>query len=197
MRKQFFSRRNRVCLTEGRTGPVVEKLFPSAGSAAREAAVYRLLSQSGIKAAALLGQEENLLRLSFLKGEDYLTLLEHQEREGFSPAPWERLLEWLASFHRATGLVQRDLNLRNFLWHDGAAAGLDFEDCEAGNALGMATSLAAYVLLYDPPDTETKRRIAACIQSRAIELFSCSEGEFAEGLAREREAICRRRRRRG
>ncbi len=193
----FFSRRNRVCLTEGPAGPAVEKVFASAGAAEREAAVYRLLSQGGPKTAALLGQEENRLRLSFLEGEDYLALLERQEREGFSPEPWDRLLEWLAAFHRVTGLVQRDVNLRNFLWHDGAAAGLDFEDCEAGNPLWMATRLAAYVLLYDPPDTETKRRAAAWIQSRAMELFSCSEGEFADGLAREREALCRQRQNRG
>ncbi len=193
MSRPFFSRRNRVCLIESGSGPAVEKIFSSPGAASEEAAVYRLLEGSRVRTASLLKQEENRLLLSFLAGEDYLSLLERQEREDFSLTPWTALTKWLADFHRATGLVQRDMNLRNFLWHEGAAAGLDFEDCAAGEAPEMAFRLAAFVLLYDPPGTETKKRVVRCIQSRAALYWQCAGPEFAEGLARERKKLLERR----
>ena len=190
----FTSRRNRVCLMAGCDGPFVEKTFASADGAAREAAIYRALEGSGVRAASLLDQEGARLRLSFVEGEDYLALLERQEREGMSPEPWVALLEWIAAFHRATGLVQRDMNLRNFLWRAGVAVGLDFEDCGPGNVIAMPAQLAAFVLLYDPPHTGTKERVAACIQDDAIQRWGCGEREYAAQLALEQEKLLRRRR---
>ena len=190
------SRRNRVCLMSGCDGAVVEKIFASAEDAAREAAVYRALEGSGVRTAALLHQQGERLRLSFVEGEDYLTLLERQEREGMSPEPWVALLEWIEAFHRATGLVQRDMNLRNFLWREDDAVGLDFEDCGPGQAIAMPAQLAAFVLLYDPPHTRTKRRIAACIQDGALQRWGFSERDYATQLALEQEALRQRRRKR-
>ena len=194
MLKVFPSRRNRVCLMSDCDGAVVEKTFASAGDAAREVAVYRALQGSGVRTAALLRQEGERLRLSFVAGEDYLTLLERQEREGVSPEPWVALLEWIDAFHRATGLVQRDMNLRNFLWDGGVAVGLDFEDCGPGQAMAMPTQLAAFVLLYDPPHTRAKRRIAACIQDDALRRWGFGKREYAAQLAQEQEKLRQRRR---
>ena len=194
MLKVLPSRRNRVCLLSGRDGPIVEKTFASADGAANEVAIYRTLEGGGVKTASLLNQEGERLRLSFVEGDDYLTLLERQESEGMSPEPWVALLEWIAAFHRATGLVQRDMNLRNFLWHESAAVGLDFEDCGSGKVIEMPAQLAAFVLLYDPPHTRTKRRIAACIQDDTIRRWGCGEREYAAQLALEQEKLCRRRR---
>ena len=188
------SRRNRVRLIEGCDGPVVEKRFACGHDAENEAAIYRLLDGSGLKAARLLKQEGALLILSFLEGEDFLTLLERQEREGLSLEPWIGVLEWLASFHRVTGLIQRDLNVRNFLWHDGISAGIDFDDCSSGDLTEMFAQLAAYVLLYERPHTETKERIAACIQSYAVQSLHCKEHEYTEQIVRAQEMLTQRRR---
>lgn len=194
MLKVFPSRRNRVCLMSDCDGPMVEKTFANADDAANEAAVYRALESSGVRTASLLKQEGKRLRLSFVEGDDYLTLLERQEREGMSPEPWLALLEWIAAFHCATGLVQRDMNLRNFLWCGSAAVGLDFEDCSPGKVIEMPAQLAAFVLLYDLPHTGTKRRIATCIQEDAIQRWGCSEREYAAQFALEQEKLCQRRR---
>lgn len=192
--RSFSSRRNRVRLIEGCDGPVVEKRFACGHDADNEAAIYRLLEGSELKAARLMKREDARLTLSFLEGEDYLTLLERQEQEGLSLKPWIGLLEWLASFHRVTGLIQRDMNLRNFLWHDAVAAGIDFEDCGLGNGTAMFAQLAAYVLSYERPHTETKERIAACIQSFAVQNMQCSEHEYAEQFAQAQEMLNQRRR---
>ena len=196
MLRVFPSRRNRVCLMSGCDGAVVEKTLASAGDAAREAAVYRALEGSGVRTAALLHQQGERLRLSFVAGEDYLTLLERQEREGVSPEPWVALMDWIDAFHRATGLVQRDMNLRNFLWDGGEAVGLDFEDCGPGQAMAMPAQLAAFVLLYDPPHTRAKRRIAACIQDDALRRWGFGKREYAAQLALEQEKLRQRRRNR-
>ena len=190
----FSSRRNRVRLIEGCDGPVVEKSFACAQDADHEAAIYRLLEGSELKAARLLKQEGTRLILSFLEGENYLALLERQEKEGLSLEPWIGLLEWITSFHQVTGLIQRDMNLRNFLWHDGVAAGIDFEDCGLENVTAMPAQLAAYVLLYERPHTETKERIAACIQSYAVQSLHCNEHEYTEQFAQALEMLNQRRR---
>ena len=192
----FSSRRNRVRLIESCDGPVVEKAFACGHDADHEAAIYRLLERSGLEAARLLKREDNRLILSFLEGEDYLTLLERQEREGLSLEPWIGLLEWIGSFHRATGLVQRDMNLRSFLWRDGVAVGIDFEDCGLGNVTAMPSQLAAYVVLYERPHTETKEHIAACIQDYAVQSLHCSEREYLEQFAQAQEMLHQRRRNR-
>ena len=193
MCKVFPSRRNQVCLMPGSGGSIVEKAFASADAAANEARIYRTLEDSGVKTASLLNLKSERLYLSYVEGEDYLTLLEHQERGGISPEPWIALLEWIDAFHRATGLVQRDMNLRNFLWHESAAIGLDFEDCSPGKVIAMPAQLAAFVLLYDPPYTRTKRRIAAWIQDDAIQRWGCSEQEYTAQFALEREKLRQRR----
>lgn len=189
-------KRNRVRLLEGAEGLFVEKTFPSALAAEREAGVYRMLSGSGLRAPALLEQRGARLTLSFLGGEDYLSLLELQERTGVRLAPWLALLDWLRAFQRATGLTQQDVNLRNFLWLGSAAAGLDFEDCSGGSLAESLARLAAYVLHYEPPGTDAKQAIAACIEARAVEWRLCSREAFIMLLRKEEALLCERRKRR-
>ena len=155
-----------------------------------------MLSGSGLKTADLLEQSGVCLRLSFLEGEDYLSLLERQERGQFSLVPWASLLDWLYAFHRVTGLVQSDVNLRNFLWLGDAAAGLDFEDSGRGSMTGTFARLAAYVLLYDPPGTNAKKNIVAYIEKRVIEQRLCDRDTFFALVRHEEALLCKRRERR-
>ena len=200
--REFPSKRNQVRLLRGEEGLFVEKYFSSPEAAAKEARVYRLLMGSGVKTASLLEAEGRRLYLSYLPGEDYLSLLERQEAgiysegEGCLLLPWERLLDYLAAFHRATGMVQRDMNLRNFLWLGREAAGLDFEDCHPGSLSQSFAILDAYVRTYDPPGTEIKKRVGAYIEERAVKWGLCDAQTFAALLSTEEEVITLRRKRR-
>ncbi len=190
------SRRNRVYRIESPEGSVVRKVFASSAAAENEAAVCRRLEGTGLKTARLLSQEENVLCLEFLCGEDYVRLLERQESVGYDDAPWDALLDWLLLFNRLTGLVQRDMNLRNFLWLEDETAGLDFEDCGPGDPAEMLAGLSAYVLNYDPGHTALKRRVAAQIRVRAVEAGLCTGSAFDALSAREESLLLQRRQRR-
>ena len=194
--QEFPSRRNRVYRAESPDGFIVKKVFASPGTAENEAAVYRRLEGTGLKTAALLAQEGNSLSFEFLCGENYVHVLERQETEGFDRMPWDALLDWLLLFHDLTGLIQRDMNLRNFLWLAGETAGIDFEDCGPGDPAEMFAQLSAFILNYDPGHTEVKKHIAAQILTRAAGSGLCDEDTFTTLLVREEELLLQRRKRR-
>ena len=150
-------RLSKVTSIETPYGPAVEKTFVSAESCLREADVYRRMEGSGLRCAKLLEQKEKSLILSRLFGEDYVSLLARQEREGLDLHPWHSLLAWTISFYEITGLIQNDMNLRNFLFCDSEAVGIDFEDCREGDAGGMLAELSAFVLLLTSGEREPCR----------------------------------------
>ena len=167
---------------ESEAGRTVEKTFVSRESCEREANVYRLIGGTGLKSAKLLEQREKQLILSFLEGEDYASLLARQEKEGLDQRPWDSLLAWTVSFYRITGLIQNDMNLRNFLCCEGEAAGIDFEDCRRGEPAEMLAELAAFVRLYEPAETANKKRIAARIRETALQERYCTGEQFDEWM---------------
>lgn len=187
-------RLSKVTSIETPYGPAVEKTFVSAESCLWEADVYRRMEGSGLRCAKLLEQKEKSLILSRLFGEDYVSLLARQEREGLDLHPWHSLLAWAISFYEITGLIQNDMNLRNFLFCDSEAVGIDFEDCREGDAGGMLAELSAFVLLYDPPMTENKTCIAGLIRDRAMEQRYCTEESFGKMQEEKLRQLLERRR---
>ena len=174
--------KSRIRKISGENGPVIEKIHVRSQTCQREAELYRILKERGIRTPELLGQEGNRLVLSFVDGEDYVSLLERQEKEEYDSRPWDALLEWIVSFAEKTGLIQNDMNLRNFLFYDGSAYGIDFEECLSGDPAEMLGELAAYVLLYDPCNTPLKQRIVQKIQETASQCGYCREQEFSRIL---------------
>ena len=162
-------------------GLAVEKRFQTAALAENEAKVYRLLEGTPLPHAQVLKSESDRLLLSYLPGITYAELLMQQESAGnLDYAPWDSLVNWIMDFHRCTGLVMTDVNLKNFLY-DAAhqiTYGIDFEECRQGNLVETAAQLCAFVRLYAPEDTPLKRQISNRLQSA-----------FVSGLTVDRETL--------
>ena len=195
-RTEFPSRRNRVARIETAAGPAVEKQFRDAESAKKEIEVYRLLAGTPLPHAQVLAADSEWLRLSLLPGVTFTELLEQQEQAGtFDFAPWKQLADWVMAFHRLTGLMMTDCNLRNFLYEEKTqtAYGLDFEECCTGNVLEMAAQLCAFVPLYAPEHTPMKRELAERLQAYFAQELPCDKLWLAEMVTASQRAIQKRR----
>ena len=190
----YKSHRNRVELTADRR---VVKTFREEAAFQRELAIYRLLQEARIPCAQVLLAECPVLTLSHLPGKNLVECLEQQEENG-QPLweVWEQLAEWMLRFHRCTGFVMTDVNLRNFLYDESSRSlyGLDFEECETGSLLTAAAELAAFIRTYRPEYTPLKLKISQYL----LEVFAQKLDVAAEVLVREsarrEERILQRRR---
>lgn len=176
--KTFKSKRNRVSLIDTERGLLVEKVYPDSGNAAKEAGIYDLLRGHALKTPQLIKAEEGRLLLSYLQGTDFVRLLEQQEETKPDYAPWDKLVDWILAFYKATGFALTDVNLRNFLYdsESGEVFGLDFEECGPGETREMIAGLCAYILLYDPPYTSVKKQIVQHVQKYGAEILCMSAG---------------------
>ncbi len=185
--RRFRSRRNDVRLVSGGQGPVVEKIFADRACAEKEIFVYDLLRGRTLRVPRLIEVKADRIYLSYLQGQDFVTLLEQQEKTGVDMHPWFLLVDWLLEFHRLTGLIMTDVNLRNFLYlpDERTAAGLDFEQCAPGEPAEMMACLCAFILLYNPPFTQEKnsivREIGRCLAEKGV----CRSDVLRQKCARE------------
>lgn len=194
--RRFPSKRNDVRLLISDRRPVVEKVFTDCACAEKEASVYELLRGHTLLTPRLLAVKSDRLLLSYLPGTDFVTLLEQQERTQVEALPWRLLAEWLLEFHRLTGLIMEDVNLRNYLYlpDERAVAGLDFEQCAPGAPIDMMARLCAFIWLYDPPFTSGKKAVVQEIESCLVSNKICRADALREKSAGEIERLQGRRR---
>ena len=188
-KKVFASKRNQVKLRED---GLVEKRFADVDGADRERSIYDALAQSDLCTPRFISQSENVLWLSYEKAETFAELLDAQEKEGkIDVRPWEALADWLAGFYKHTGLIQKDVNLRNFLYdrEKQTVMGLDFEDCGKGEPEEMAASVMAFILLQDPSGSKLKKDIVSYLKSCFASTMSCSLAELERFVDSETEKI--------
>lgn len=191
------NRRNKISVVEyGRTKAVRKEFLNHAGYV-REEEAYRILEPTGIAKAEILHKEEDVLILSYIDGVDYVELIEMQEKDGFSPIPWQRLYNWLRDFHRGTGLIYADPNLRNFLYKTETkeSFGIDFEECVPGEWSCMMAEICAFVLLYYPEHTETKKAIVNLISDMCLHDYPMPAEDFAHSIEEAENRIRLRRER--
>lgn len=195
--RSFTSKRNEVFLAQTGNGPCVVKRFADREDANREKEIYSLLSESSLPTAELLFADECELRLSYIEGDNFTELLERQEDSGSADfAPWEALAAWLVRFHKETGLVMTDCNLRNFICgEDGRVFGIDFEESREGSFLTMAGSVCAFVELYHPEKTPVKQSVSGFLQSKFAEYAGIPRKTIAEETERQEAVILERRNR--
>ena len=195
--RSFTSKRNEVFLAQTGSSLCVVKRFADREDAKREREIYSLLSESSLLTAKLLFADECELRLSYIEGTNFTELLEQQEEAGAADfAPWEALAGWLDCFHKRTGLVMGDCNLRNFICGtDGRAFGLDFEECCEGSFLTMASSVCAFVQLYHPEKTPLKLSVSDFLQGKFAEYTGISRKTIEEETERQEAVILERRNR--
>ena len=161
--EEYKSRRNRACLVQTDERRFVVKIFAEEESFQKELQVYNLLQGIDLPCAKVIRYNDKTLVLSNLPGKNLVDCLEHQERTGqICWEVWEKLAAWLTAFHKHTGLVMTDVNLRNFLFDDRSKTlyGLDFEECNEGNLAVSAACIAAYIRTYKPENTDLKQNIS-------------------------------------
>ena len=148
---RFKSKKNRATLEGG----IVVKRHGDRDSLLHEARTLEHLRQAGLAVPALLGVETNTLKLEYMEGPTYVDLV-----ETMTPEQAEALGAWLADYHRITGFLRGDCNLRNFLWANGRCVGVDFEyPPTCGEREMDMGKILAFAVTYDPPFTPAK---AAC-----------------------------------
>lgn len=180
----FESRRNRVWLERG----CVCKHTPEAHA---EAGILTKLLAAGVPVPRLISQGENLLVMEYVEG---ITLTEAIERE--TPNLAEPLTDWFASFYAAMpeGVCRGDVNCRNFiLTPDRQLVGVDFEDLPAGCKETDLGRLTAFILTYDPPYSDYKKRLAQELIERFSKRFGLDPEHVRLEHERELEAMRRRR----
>ncbi len=145
---RFPSKKNTVTLENG----LVIKGHEDREALLREVHTLEYLHQGGLAVPALLGVRKNELQLEYIQGPTYADLV-----DSMIPEQAEGLATWLAEYHRITGLLRGDCNLRNFLWSKGGCVGVDFEDeVTLGEPERDMGKVIAYAVTYNPPFTTEK-----------------------------------------
>lgn len=164
---RFESKKNRVMLEAG----VVLKHHDDGETLLREAHALEQLHQAGLAVPALLGIKKNTLKLEYIEGPTYVDLVDTMTLEQA-----EGLAAWLAEYHRLSGMLRGDCNLRNFLWSQGQCVGVDFEDeGTVGEPESDMGKILAFAVTYSPPFTPNK---AACGRL-LLQAFRATGGDLA------------------
>lgn len=158
----FFSWRNQVypVLWQGRSA--VEKHFSSLDDWRREDSLYTAL-KNRLPLLEVLERRPGCLTLAHCPAPTLLTVLEEQERSGFSPAPWLALAGWLRHCGTVCGQLPSDGNLRNFLWNGRQVLGVDLEDFQSASLRECGAAVIAGLLTYRPGGTLVKKTAAALL----------------------------------
>ena len=194
--RSYQSRRNRAELFQTLDGQFVRKTFCDEASFEKELQIYRLLQDTPLPCAKVLRTEENALVLTRLPGQTLVECLEQQEQTGVMDREvWRKLAAWLADFHRHTGFVMTDVNLRNFLYDSQTKTlhGLDFEECDTGSKQLCAARVLAFLLSYRPQNTRMKQDISMYL----MQLFTQQWGldsDLLFGEVLRQKAVLRNRR---
>lgn len=181
---KLFSRHNQVRIAEHNGMPAVRKHFDAIEDWRTEYELIKRL-ENVLPVPKILQKIPGTLLMEKLPGITLLDELERQERERFSPLPWQRLCDWLLQMYRLTGLVPGDGNLRNFLWSD-TLYGIDFEHYRAGTLADAGCEIAAFLLEYHPADTPEKLA--------AARIFSDRLSLTSDGISCARQKLTDRRR---
>lgn len=182
--QRYKSRRNEACLVRTDTGKAVRKTFTEEGTFQRELQIYDLLRGTDLPCARVIRAEDKTLVLTQLPGKNLVECLQQQEDAGLPLWDvWEKMVAWLVAFHRHTGFVMTDVNLRNFLYDESTKVlyGLDFEECGEGSMVLPAASVAAFIRTYEPQNTPLKQEISQYV----LNLFASSCSLDLDDLLRE------------
>jgi len=193
--KTFFGRKNSVRLVEINGWKAVKKVFDANDAFKREKKMYELLYGSLCTPEYFIS-DENKLHLSYIPGITFLELLERQEKENFTDTSlWQRLAELIVDVKRRTGLVNGDVNLRNYLYYEelDRIYLIDFEECGEWDIAEKAAELCAFILLYYPENTDFKKNISKVMQDKFCELLSIAPADMEKEVAEQAECIRERR----
>ncbi len=155
-----------------REGEII-KVYTCKESLEREARTLALLSNAGLRVPILLAKDESALtlKMEYIPGDLYVDLV-----DGMTVDKARALARWIVEFHRITGSLKGDVNLRNFLWTGKACAGLDFEEpLQKGKPETDMGKIIAYAATYRPAFTEGKVRSCSLLLDAFLDLGGSSD----------------------
>lgn len=160
------SKHNSVRIVHADGQACVRKIFENPADWERETKLLNMFG-SIIDVPKVLHSVFDILLLEYHPLPTLLDELERQEREGFSPVPWQTLKTWIHRAHEYSGMIPGDVNLRNFLWDASREniCGIDFEGYIPGSPSDALAQTAAFLLEYTPKDTNVKKQAAAQLYS--------------------------------
>jgi len=197
--REFYSRRNKVSLVRHNGDATVRKQFSNEEDYEREKGIYLQLEGSDIPRPRVLEEyAKNGMYLEYIDAPTLCELLEYAEEgtvdEKTVCAAYCLMVDWLTAFHEVTEKGMGDTNARNFLFDGLVLYGLDFEnttqDSSIEDDIGQAL---AYLMAYEPTDSQLKQRLFESITHYAIEQKQLSESSIQPAYVRERKILTDRR----
>ncbi|NWF95408.1 MAG: hypothetical protein HXY34_04645 [Candidatus Thorarchaeota archaeon] len=113
-------------------------------------------SSSGIEVPHVIESKDNVILMEYVPGDVLVDVV----NSTFDPHLIDQLADWYVRFHRVTGLLKGDPQLRNFVVSDGVVIGLDFEEARPGNWLADISGIGASLLDTDPIFDHRKRSLS-------------------------------------
>jgi len=192
----FKSKKNKVILSNG----IVEKHMKSNVAATIEATKLKLLFNAGVRVPKVISQENNILKLEYVKGTTITDFIEYMEfnlkPSNLSQLEYlaECIISWLNDFYNAvnynkTGEIRGDINLRNFIFDNIHCWGIDFEEQIFGTKEQDIGRMLAFILCYHPPNTYIKNLFVEKLLNKAIAELSLDQSKILKWRVHELEAI--------
>lgn len=197
---RYKSRRNQVWLCQAENQSVVVKNYQSRDAFCREQNIYKCLQNSELPHAKVISAADDRLVMTYLPGENLVDVLDRQERSGIIHwTVWKKLTSWMVDFHKITGCIMTDVNLRNFLYASETETmyGVDFEECKEGSITQTAALLAAYIRNYAPENTPIKRKIAEYVLQEFSHCLSVPMQELLAETEKQEVFLLERRKKKG
>lgn len=160
--KIFESKKNKVRLLqfteEGKNILIVEKKFACRSQMEKELLILKLLKKSSLELPECYVQIKNILLYQYLEGKTLCEILEWSENNTDEEVTemFYKVVEWLKQFHKETGFIMYDINLRNFLKVNKKIVAIDFEDTRKMDLEVDFGRLLAFILTYNPSFTQWK-----------------------------------------
>jgi len=161
-RIKFKSKRNYVYLEDNLVYKSLASLI-SEKAALAEADILRKLYMAGVNVPKVVTISNGVIAMEYIPG---ITLTDVIERENEPPCHLaERISDWFAAFYKVfPDKIRGDVNCRNFIiTQDKRVFGVDFEELLSGCKETDLGRLRAFILSYDPPHTEYKKRLAQAL----------------------------------
>lgn len=152
--------KNDVARIQTPHGPVIRKRYRSAFAYGHETAQLKRLHTHGLCVPRVLHHQPDIAFLEDFGDTTYVDVLDLFKEEAAFHAPMRALMDFLFAYYGITHALRGDVNLRNFLYRDGACCGVDFEEPETNGPYESDMGrIIAFILTYAPAFND--RRVAA------------------------------------
>lgn len=193
----FKSKRNKVRLYQG----YIEKYHRSSEAAKFEADRLTRLYDAGLAVPRLLSVKDNMLQMEYIPSiplPDLIGQWETRQNIAVQEAVILGIVQWLADYYRVVDInntkeTRGDINGRNFLFDGEKVWGVDFEEQIYGVKEQDIGRLMAFILTYDPPETQVKKTLTEIFLQKAVQELDVNKLEVYKWRDSELQDIRRRR----